>query len=398
MKKLLFTLIVFLFVGIHALILPFVHRALLVVPRVYNFPYSDILANYSPVPLQSLANFDGIQYMMIARDGYKYYQQGYFPLYPVVVSGIATLLDGNYLLSGVLVSLVCFLTGIFVFKFYAQSLLNDQAKAFAAVIALLVFPTSFFYLSVYSESMFLLVSTLSLLCMLKKRFWLASIYGFFAALIKVQGVFLVIPFTVAVLALETLKHKKNIGRQLLRNIHRAKWTLLYALSPVLGLFVYCYYLWDQYRDPFLFFHSQSAFGANRSGGELIFLPQVIARYIKIFVTADLSFAYGIALMEFVIFIGVFLVILYDMLQIIREKRTVAQIHLMALYVYSLAILLLPTLTGTLSSIPRYALVSLGFFLAVANRTSVRVQRIGVGAGILLHAVLFILFLKGYFVS
>jgi len=72
--------------------------------------------------------------------------------------------------------------------------------------------------------------------------------------------------------------------------------------------------------------------------------------------------------------------------------------LLSLNIFSFTNLLLPTLTGTFSSIPRYSLFSLSFFLYLSQLQS---KRIKVGLAVVfitLQIVLLSLFVQGYFVG
>ncbi len=42
-----------------------------VIPYEGNFPYREVLNEYTPSFLRPLANFDGLHYMLIARMGYS---------------------------------------------------------------------------------------------------------------------------------------------------------------------------------------------------------------------------------------------------------------------------------------------------------------------------------------
>src|SRR3989338_5625766 len=148
--------------------------------------------------------------------------------------------------------------------------------------------------------------------------------------------------------------------------------LILILSPILGLGLYCFYLWKTTGDPLFFLTSQPIFGANRSS-HLILLPQVYWRYFKIFITAAHDSRYFVSLIEFLMFNFVFTILFLDLFKNLRIKNwklalsgveglKIRNYDLLGLNLFSLANLILPTLTGTLSSIPRYALFSLSFFI------------------------------------
>src|SRR3972149_7141724 len=126
-----------------------------------SFPLSDIFLLPSGFPrwIWSFANFDGVHYLMIANKGYwANFTQVFFPLYPLILGGFFNLLPFiNEILSGLFLSNVFFLCSLFVF----WKLLNiDYGKSDIIWIFLffLYFPTSFYFGSLYSESLFFLLS------------------------------------------------------------------------------------------------------------------------------------------------------------------------------------------------------------------------------------------------
>ena len=171
-----------------------------------------------------------------------------------------------------------------------------------------------------------------------------------------------------------------------------------AISPLLGLLTYCLYLWRTTGDPFFFFNSQPIFGANRST-KLIFLPQVVYRYSKILLTARVDFRYFVSLFELVIFCLVLAVLLIDLIKSYKLYVTRSKnLSLIALNLFSLANLILPTLTGTFSSIPRYALMSLSFFIFFGQVKNIYVKTAIIVVSTILNIIMLGLFAQGYFVS
>ena len=60
------------------------------------------------------ANFDGMHYLSIAQDGYRQYQQAFFPLLQILIRGLEKIV-GNYLLAGMLIANSCVLAALFYF-------------------------------------------------------------------------------------------------------------------------------------------------------------------------------------------------------------------------------------------------------------------------------------------
>ena len=64
----------------------------------------ELILDHVPRAISVMANFDGIEYMAIANNGYGIFQQAFFPFYPFLVSVIhkTTLIPTLYI--GLLVS------------------------------------------------------------------------------------------------------------------------------------------------------------------------------------------------------------------------------------------------------------------------------------------------------
>ena len=137
---------------------------------------------------------DTIWYTKIAMRGYA---QGdgttvFFPLYPILMRLAGKVFLGNYLLGGIIVSNVAyFLTLIALYKL--TQLEFDSQVAARAVVYLSVFPTAFFFLSAYTESLFLLFAVSSFYYARRGKWLVASIMGLIAALTKQFGLLLFFP-------------------------------------------------------------------------------------------------------------------------------------------------------------------------------------------------------------
>src|SRR3989344_8028888 len=135
-------------------------------------PFQVTFSNYAvqnqaslPIWLEKWFNFDGGAYILIARDGYRAAAllEAYFPLFPLVYRGLtfclAKLLPGLisanlWLISGYLLNVGLSLLMLILAKKFFQELLGEK-MASKALIAVVLFPTSFFYQAIYTESLFM---------------------------------------------------------------------------------------------------------------------------------------------------------------------------------------------------------------------------------------------------
>ena len=112
--------------------------------------------------LDAATRWDAKAYVDIARDGYGAVpaNSAYFPLYPLLIRLVATLLGGGgdaYLVAGVVISNVALLVAL-VYLARLVAVDHDLATGVRAALYLLVFPTSVFLSVVYPESLLIALS------------------------------------------------------------------------------------------------------------------------------------------------------------------------------------------------------------------------------------------------
>jgi len=324
------------------------------------------------------ANFDGSHYLSIARNGYSQFQQAFFPLFPLLIRVTSSFL-GGLLFSGLIISHLAFFTSLYLF-YHLIRLDFKKPVARLALILLLFFPTSFYFGSFYTESLFLILILASFYAARKKSWFWAGAIGAFASATRLTGVFLFPALVVEVY----LQAKKKKTKPHLKD-------LLPLLLIPLGLGIYMFYLWRTVGDPFYFFHVQPFFGAERSGGRLILLYQVFWRYLKMILTTPFNHTYFIVWLElvsFVSFLAALVLALFN--RKIRFSYTV----------FGLCLLLLPTLTGTLSSIPRYVLpVFPGFIVFALYGEKMKFLKWGYFLiSLVLSVACTMFFIRGYWIS
>jgi len=170
---------------------------------LYQFPLYHVTYYHGiqPVPpgiadylLGVWQRFDSIWYTKIAMQGYS---QGdgttvFFPLYPLLTRIVGKVLWGNYLLGGIVVSNAAYFLALVYLHKLTQLELDSEAAA-RTVVYLSVFPTAFFFLGVYTESLFLLFAVAAFYHARKGNWLAASMAGLLAALTKQLGLLLLLP-------------------------------------------------------------------------------------------------------------------------------------------------------------------------------------------------------------
>jgi Mannosyltransferase (PIG-V) len=187
------------------------------------------------------ARWDSDWYLQIAQHGYVWpsARPAFFPLYPLLVGSLGHVLGGHFVLAGVLVSLVAGAVA-FVLLFRLAELKLGADGARRAVLFLALFPTTLFLGAVYSESLFLALSTAAFLLAERGRFAAAGAVGGAAALTRPVG--LALAPALAVLAWRSADRRRALARLTLI-------PALFALYPLL--------LWVWLGHPLAFLTAQS---------------------------------------------------------------------------------------------------------------------------------------------
>jgi hypothetical protein len=138
-------------------------------------------------------HWDGAWFLRVALRGYRHdASPAFFPLYPLLIRGLAPLTGGNYVLAGMAVSLVAYAAAmILLYRLVAGDV--GRRVALWSVVFLSLFPTAFFFQAVYSESLFLALTLAALLAARRGRWWLAGLLGGLATLTRSAGVLLLVP-------------------------------------------------------------------------------------------------------------------------------------------------------------------------------------------------------------
>ncbi len=318
--------------------------------RYFPFGFTDRflgggINNYVRFPqVFAWANFDGEHYLSIAFMGYSNLQQAFFPMYPILIRFFSWpfLVDfsNHYLIGaiiGQIISNISLLGGLLLLFKLIQI---DYPKEIAVLTVglLLLFPTSFFFAGVYTESLFLLLSVASFYLARQGKWWWAGVVGMAASATRVFGVLLW-----PALLLEAWQQKVGLKR-----------SVGLFLVPV-GLLAYMVYLGLSTGDPIRFYSLQSAIGEQHQTG-LILLPQVFFRYFKILLTTSIGNP---------IYQTVFLELSVAILMVFLCSLVFSKKMRWSYIFYGVVSFLAPTIQGSFSSTPRYVLVIFPCFVALA---------------------------------
>lgn len=159
--------------------------------------------------LEVWQRWDVLHYQAIAERGYAAFDTSLFtpPLYPLLMSATSLVFGGNTLASGLLASISFYAASIIAFYRLAQFELKNEVHARRAVLYLVIFPTAFFLMTPYTESLFMVGSVMCLFYLRKKEWLLAGIFGAVAASARLTGAVLFLPALWS--AWESWKEHKN---------------------------------------------------------------------------------------------------------------------------------------------------------------------------------------------
>ena len=279
--------------------------------------------------LDAATRWDAKAYVDIAHDGYGAVpaNNAYFPLYPLLMRLLATLLGGGddaYLLAGLLISNLALLVAL-AYLTRLVAIDHDVAAGPRAALYLLVFPTSVFLSVVYPESL-LIALTLGAVYHARRAEWLpAGVLGVLAALTR--------PFIGAAVALPIAVEAFQ------RSGPRA--AMASAAPAAVALFAWMGVLWRVTGDPKAVLTAEANWGVG---------PSVPFRaFTDLFDPNVYGFPYIV--LGSTLFIGVLVVISWRLLR-------------PSLAAYATVVFLISVATGSLTSSPRYYLAVFPAFMVL----------------------------------
>ena len=368
-----------------SLIIPFRQNSSFTQLWHYTQPYG-VVQNPVIVPW---ANFDGVHYLAIASRGYV--DEGRFmPLFPLLVRMLSAPFGFLFPLTpygpvtfwvAMVLSTLCSIGAVWLLR---RLLLLDFSKEIVqkTLVLLLLFPTAFFLVAIYSESLFLFLSVLVLYLARKQKWLWASVVTMFLAVTRLSGILLILPLLYEYYVVEVAGRKKRWFQHV---------ELLSFGIPPLLLLAYSYFNLMTWGDPLYFVHAHGALGNSREVSSIVFPFVTVYRYLKIFMTVSSSqYEFWIAVLEFAT-LGFASLGLY-----LGWKQKMRPSYLL----FAASMLFLPLFSGTLSGFPRYVLPVFPLFVvfSVLFQDKLKLWRVFLVISFLLQILLLLLFARGYYVA
>ncbi len=147
-----------------------------------------------PVFATHFATWDAAHYLYLSEVGYSagVPSCAFYPLWPLLIRGLAPCVGGNHLVSGLVLANLFSLAGWWLFYLLVERRFGAKAAALALAL-LLLFPGALFFQFIYSESLFFLLLMLLWFGLEGNRRVLVLCCGFLLPLTRAIGVFCLLP-------------------------------------------------------------------------------------------------------------------------------------------------------------------------------------------------------------
>lgn len=204
---------------------------------------------------QTWNRWDSAFFEAIARSGYNtWYKLAFFPLYPLLERLLMPVTHGNPFTAGLIISNLAGL-GIFIVLYRLVKEDFTSALAERTILYLAVFPTAFYLVSGYNESLFIFLSVFTFYHIRRGHWWLAGLVGLFGSLTRSVGVLMFIPFCYEYLRQHDFQWQALKRKAM--HVKNVRWDVCASLLIPLGLVIFGVYSLIQYHDFLGFSHAQS---------------------------------------------------------------------------------------------------------------------------------------------
>lgn len=194
--------------------------------------------------LDAWNRWDTGHFTSIALHGYDTtWRAAFFPLYSLLeralmVTGLDPFITG-LIISNLAMLLLCAV----LYRLVEEDFSTELAAR--TVRYLILFPTAFFLVAAYNESIFLCFALLSFYHIRHGSWWWAGLFGLLAALTRSAGLFLLVPFCY------------EYARQHRFQLKMLRFDVLAGLLIPIGLGLFAIYCYLHYHDWLAFSHAQS---------------------------------------------------------------------------------------------------------------------------------------------
>ncbi len=205
--------------------------------------------------LSPFARWDSAWYYRIAAFGYfRPAAYVFFPLYPLVIDAVRMVTGTTHVAAGIIASWAADLAALVLLA----RLWREQAGEHLmrrALFLLLAYPSAFFLVAMYAESLYLLLSVGAYLLMRKGRWGWSALLIALASVERANGILLLLPLLAYAWEASSRRFDGAFWR-------RALWSLL----PVAALGAYLVFSYFKVGDPIEFVSQQATWYRHFTGG------------------------------------------------------------------------------------------------------------------------------------
>lgn len=236
-------------------------------------------------------------YLNIAMEGYRWSAEtegqqniAFFPGYPLVIEGVATLLGAqavfrppldrpprqamlrlqqHFLGSALLVSLLAFAWGmVWLYRLAREHL--DERATHAALLLLAAYPFAVFFSAAYSESLMLLAVVAAFYHFRHEKWIAAAGWGLLAGLTRTNGFLLAGPL--GVIGIQQFLARRASSETRKELVRHALVAAGVAAMPLVGALIYSGFIYSLTGDPLAWREAHTAWGRSYTGFPTLFTP------------------------------------------------------------------------------------------------------------------------------
>lgn len=317
--------------------------------------------------IESLLQWDGGHYLTIAKFGYQNSSDfAFFPLYPLAIKALSGVI-GNQIFWGIFISNISFFIFLLlIFKTLSKK--YSKKIGFNVYITYLLFPTAFFTTAYYSESLFLLLAFASIYAIDNKKYFLSSMLINLSSLTRMVGSLLIVSFFYKYFT--SYSGRIHVDRK-----------IIYPILSVYGITLYAFYLFINAGNPLQFSSVQTLWGR-----EVVDPISTILSYVWTFL---FELKNPIDYLDFLLTVSFLVILIWGIHKISPQ-----------LWIFSILSILIPASSGTLTSMPRYLLSSIGAFIIIGIYLEEKpfLKKPFWAICLILQIILYVRFLNGYWVA
>lgn len=151
--------------------------------------------------LEAWKRWDSTHYLNIAENGYmgaiengQHLFLVFYPLYPWLIRALHFVV-GDYRLAGILISVVCYGIGnVYLYKLMCKEYGCEAAEKSVSYLA--IYPFSFFFGAILTESLYFALLTMFFYRLRKHNWWDVTFLGFLLCMTKAQGLLITLSVVV----------------------------------------------------------------------------------------------------------------------------------------------------------------------------------------------------------